>query len=254
MLRFSANLSVLFCERPLIERFAAARASGFAAVEIQNPYELPAQSLAAAAAAAGVRVVLINAPLPPGGEPGMACRPEHRERFRAELPRLAEYAAALGVSAVNVLAGRAAAHERPGCLELLAEHLCHAAETLAPLGVQALLEPINPLDVPGYCIDDFELARTTLAACGGRVGLQFDVYHAARMGLDPARAFEALRTLIGHVQFADAPGRHEPGTGALDFPAIFRAIEASGYAGWVGAEYRPAHDTARSLDWLRTFE
>jgi len=254
MLRFSANLSLLFCERPLLERFSAARACGFEAVEIQNPYEIPAAALAAAAEQAGVRVVLINAPMGPAGAPGIACRPEHRARFREELSLAGEYAATLKVPAVNVLAGRAAPAERATCRALLIEHLSLASGLLAARGARALLEAINPLDVADYCVDDFALACRVLDACTAPVGLQFDIYHAARMGLDPLKAFEAVRSRVAHVQFADCPGRHEPGSGTLDFAELFRAIEASGYAGWLGAEYRPSRDTAATLHWLAARE
>ncbi|HTV49632.1 MAG TPA: TIM barrel protein [Steroidobacteraceae bacterium] len=250
MLRFSANLSVLFGERPLLERFALARAQGFLGVEMQDPYEVPAAILARTAQDAGVRTVLINAPMGAGGSPGIACRPECRAQFSSALERACEYAAALQVPCVNVLAGRAAPAELAGCEQLLAENLRLAATQLAKANARVLLEPINPYDVPGYCVASFEQAQRLLRACPG-VGLQFDIYHAARLGLDPADSFERLLPHIAHVQFADCPGRHEPGTGALAFGAIFAAIAASDYQGWVGAEYRPSGDTLASLGWLR---
>ncbi|HTX23680.1 MAG TPA: TIM barrel protein [Steroidobacteraceae bacterium] len=252
MLNFSANLSVMFRELPFLERFAAARAGGFRAVEIQVPYDLPIAALARAADEAGLPIVLINAPMGPDRAPGMACRPEHRAPFRASLHRAAEYAHALCTPNINVLAGRAAPHERSVCLQQLAEHLSLAAEVFAPSGARALLEPINPLDVPDYCVSSFELARGVLAACDSRVQLQFDVYHAARLGLEPDAAFQAVRDRVAHVQFADCPGRHEPGTGTLPFSRIFGAIDRSGFDGWIGAEYHPSGSrTADSLAWLR---
>jgi hydroxypyruvate isomerase len=252
LIRFSANVSLLFRELPLLERFAAAREAGFGAVEIQVPYDLAAASLARAADAAGIPIVLINAPMGPDRTaPGMACRPEHRELYRAELARAAEYAHTLGVPCVNVLAGRAAPQEREACLDLLVEHLSLAAEALASAGARALLETVNPFDAPGYCVPSFELAAEVLARSDPRVGLQFDVYHAARLGLEPDVAFAKVRPLVGHVQFADVPARHEPGTGTLPFERIFGAIESSGYEGWVGAEYHPSSArTAESLGWL----
>jgi len=254
VLRFSANLSLLFRELPLRERLGAACAHGFAAVEIQLPYELPARVLADAAADAGLPIVLINAPLGPDARaPGMACRPEHGDAFRAALERAADYAAALRVPCVNVLAGPATPEERSGCLELLAERLALAAELLAPAGAQALLEPINPLDVPSYCVQSFEIAAQVLAATDPRVGLQFDIYHAGRMGLEPAQVFAKERARIAHIQFADCPGRHEPGTGRVPFAELFAAIKRSDYRGWVGAEYHPAAATVEGLGWLRQF-
>ncbi len=254
MLRFSANLSVLFRELPLLERFDAAREGGFGAAEIQVPYEVPAAELARAANRAGLPVVLINAPMGPDKAPGMACRPEHRSAFPAALERAAEYAAALRTPNVNVLAGRAASHEQEECTRQLAEHLSLAAEVFDRVGARALLETVNPHDVPGYCVPSFELAMQILNTCDPRVGLQFDVYHAARLGLEPDAAFQAVRERVAHVQFADCPGRHEPGTGRLSFKRIFSVIDASGYGGWLGAEYHPSSGrTADTLGWLRPY-
>jgi hydroxypyruvate isomerase len=252
VLKFSANLSVMFRELPLLERFAAARQGGFRAAEIQVPYEVSAAELARAAEQAGLPVVLINAPMGPDKAPGMACRPEHRAIFPEALDRAAEYAHRLRTPHINVLAGRAAPHEHPECLRQLSESLSKAAEVFARVGARALLETVNPLDVPGYCVPSFELAIQVLDACDPRVRLQFDVYHAARLGLDPDDAFAAVRRRVAHVQFADCPGRHEPGTGRLPFDRIFGAIERSGYEGWLGAEYHPSSGrTADTLGWLR---
>ncbi len=253
MIRFSANLSLMFRELPLLERFAAAREAGFGAVEIQVPYEFPAERLARAAEAAGTPVVLINAPMGPDrAAPGMACRPEHREIFRSELNRAAEYARALRTPCINVLAGRAAPEERTECLEQLTEHLSLAAEVFDAAGARALLEPVNPFDAPGYCVPSFELAADILSRCDRRVRMQFDIYHAARLGLEPDAAFANVRERVAHIQFADSPGRHEPGTGTLAFERIFSAIDRSDYGGWIGAEYHPSGSrTVDSLGWLR---
>jgi hydroxypyruvate isomerase len=254
MLGFSANISLLFPEIPLLERFAAAHAAGFPTVEIQNPYEHSAASLTRAARAAGVAVVLINAPL--GEDPrtfGTASLPGRAALFRAELERAAEYAQALGARLVNVLAGRTAPQDRPAAIERLKENLAIAAQILDQASARPLLEVINPVNAPGYCVADFELAADILRATDARAGLQFDVYHAAMLGLDPAQAFMQHLANIRHVQFADAPGRHEPGTGALDFASIFRTIRDSGYSGWVGAEYHPSGATAAGLGWLRDY-
>jgi hydroxypyruvate isomerase len=251
MLKFSANLSLLFRELPFLARFDAARRHGFAGVEIQLPYEHSTQALRRAAADAGVSVVLINAPRGPDPSvPGLACRREQARAFHEAIERAAEYAGALQVPCVNVLAGRASAEEHAACVRQLEEHLTLAADLLSPAGARPLLEVINPIDVPGYCVPSFELAREVLGRCDRRVGLQFDVYHAARLGLDPQEAFEATRSLIAHVQFADCPGRHEPGTGSLAFGKIFATIERSAYQGWVGAEYHPLEATAAGLHWL----
>ena len=252
MLALSANISLLFREMPLLERFGAARAAGFPTVEIQNPYEHSAVTLTRAARAAGVAVVLINAPL--GEDPrtfGTASLPGRTAQFRAELARAAEYAQALGTPVVNVLAGRSELEDQPAARQRLTDNLALAAELLGPAGARPLLEVINPISAPGYCVADFDLAVRILAAGDARVGLQFDVYHAAMLGLDPAAAFTRHLAHIRHVQFADSPGRHEPGTGSLDFAGIFRTISASDYDGWVGAEYHPSGATGASLGWMR---
>jgi len=252
MFGFSANISMLFREMPLLERFAAARAAGFPTVEIQNPYEHSALTLTRAARAAETAVVLINAPL--GEDPrtfGTASLPGRSAQLRAELERAAEYAQALGAPLVNVLAGRAELHEQPAAVQRLTDNLALAAELLEAAGARPLLEVINPISAPGYCVADFELAARILDAGDRRVGLQFDVFHAAMLGLDPAAAFNRHLAQIRHVQFADCPGRHEPGTGSLDFGRIFRTIRDSGYGGWVGAEYHPTGPTAAGLGWMR---
>ncbi len=252
MLGLSANISLLFREMPLLERFGAARAAGFPTVEIQNPYEHSAVALTRAARAAGVAVVLINAPLGEDARTfGTASLPGRAVQFRAELARAAEYAQALGTPVVNVLAGRSELEDQPAAWQRLTDNLALAAELLGPAGARPLLEVINPISAPGYCVADFDLAARILAAGDARVGLQFDVYHAAMLGLDPAAAFTRHLAHIRHVQFADSPGRHEPGTGSLDFTGIFRTISASTYGGWVGAEYHPTGATAASLSWMR---
>jgi len=252
MVGLSANISMLFRELPLLERFAAARAAGFLTVEIQNPYEHPAATLTSAARAADVQVILINAPL--GEDPGTfgtACLPRPTAMFRAQLARAAEYAHSLGTRMVNVLAGRTAPADRPGALRRLTDNLALAAELLGEANARPLLEVINPVNAPEYCVADFESAAAILDASDSRAGLQFDVYHAAMLGLDPAQAFTRQLPRIRHVQFADNPHRHEPGTGSLDFTNIFATIRGSGYDGWVGAEYHPLATTTAGLRWMR---
>ena len=254
MLGLSANISLLFREMPLLERFAAARAAGFPTVEIQNPYEHSALALTRAAHAADVAVALINAPLGEDARTfGTGSLPGRSAQFRAELERAAEYAQALGAPLVNVLAGRTAPAEQPAALQRLTDNLALAAELLSAAAARPLLEVINPISAPGYCVTDFESAIRILEAGDARVGLQFDVFHAAMLGLDPAAEFTRHLAHIRHVQFADSPGRHEPGTGGLDFGRIFRTIRASNYGGWVGAEYHPTAATGAGLGWMREF-
>jgi hydroxypyruvate isomerase len=152
---------------------------------------------------------------------------------------------------VNVLAGTAEPAELPACRSCLIENLSLAAKCLDAVGARALLEPLNIRDAPGYCVPDLRQALVILDATDARVSLQFDIYHAAQMGTDPEAAFLALQLRIAHVQFADSPGRHEPGTGNLPIPRIFRAIDASNYSGWVGAEYCPLLTSGTNIAWLR---
>lgn len=257
MLRFSANLSLLFTELPLVERFQAAKQAGFDAVEIQFPYELPAEWVAERAASAGVKLVLFNVPagdLLAGGE-GLAAVPELREEFRLALEQAVAYARVLKPHAINVLPGRCLdAGRYAAYLQTLRENLRHAADALSPLGVKALFEAINTFDMPGFIVHRGagmlelldELDHPNLA-------LQYDIYHMARMGENPAEFILVHAGKIGHIQFADVPGRGQPGSGEMDFASLFQAIEASGYAGYLGAEYKPVGGTARSLAWLAGF-
>jgi hydroxypyruvate isomerase len=250
MLRFAANLSLMFGEVPLPERFGAARAAGFGAVEIQFPYAETATTLAVSARAAAVDVVLINAPVAADAPFGLACQDHRRAEFRDGLARAAEYACALGVPRINVLAGQSQGRALDDCRRRLVVALLEAADRLERLGIEVLLEMLNPGEAPDYVVPDLEAAETVLDACDGRVGLQFDIYHVARIGLDPFSALQRSLGRVRHVQFADAPGRHEPGTGTLTFEPIWERLRAAGYTGWISAEYRPSRATVETLAWL----
>jgi hydroxypyruvate isomerase len=251
----AANISMLFRELPLLERFAAARDAGFDGVELQFPYAETAHSLASAAREAGTSVVLVNAPvLTESYSFGTAARPEMRDMFRRQLPQVLEYAQALGVTWVHILAGRQiATDERERCWDVYVENLLAAADVLGTAGIHVLIEPLNPLDVPNYQLSSFDDARMILERCGGAIGLQFDAYHAARMGLDPAVEFHRMLPWIRHVQFAGSPGRHEPGTGDVNFASLLDAIDGSQYDGWLAAEYDPRGATVAGLVWLRSW-
>ena len=250
-MKIAANISLLFKELPLLERFDAARQAGFDGIEIQFPYAETAEALRRAAATAALPVVLINAPVIPGSHPmGCAARPELRREFRAQLPQLKEYAEALGARFVHVLAGRCAnALERDRYEDAYVENLLLAAQTLGARA-QVLIEVLNALDVPGYFLDGFNRAQAVIARCAGAIALQFDVYHAARMDLSPSLELSRLLPLVKHVQIADAPGRHEPGSGNIDFKSIRETLRGGEYSGWLGAEYQPQGSTASGLGWL----
>jgi hydroxypyruvate isomerase len=255
MPRFSANISMLFRERPLLERFAAARRAGFHAVEIQFPYDTPLAEIVRAKEAAGVAVDLIN--LPAGdfstGVRGIAGLPEprYREEFRAGVAKGRGYALALGARKANVLAGLLpAGAAKPDCLARLAENVRFAADALAGDGVRVVVEAINLHDVPGFLVNRTPEALAVAEAAGPDIGVQADLYHMARMGEDIPAALLRLGNRLGHIQFADVPGRGEPGSGALDWPVLFAAVDRAGYAGFAAAEYNPTRRTEETLGWL----
>lgn len=249
-----ANLSLLFTELPLLERVRAAAEAGFAGVEIQFPYEVPAAALQAELQRSGMPLVLFNLPagdLMQGGA-GLAAVPGREAQFAAGLRQALEYAEVLRPQKINVLAGRLAEGvEREQALALLAEHLRQTAEAFAGRGVAVLMEAINLHDMPGFLLNTPQHLLDMLARVGHpNLAAQLDFYHMARMGLDLADCVRQLQGHIGHVQFADAPGRGEPGSGELDFEPALAALRAQGYAGWLGAEYRPVGATSAGLGWL----
>ena len=255
MPRFAANLQWLFTEHPFLERFGAARAAGFTAVEFPSPYEHPKEAIAGRLAEHGLECVLFN--LPSGdkgrGDFGLGCRPGREAEFRAGVARAIDYAHALGVKQVNVISGKALEGDDPTELRrTLVANARYAARALAAEGLDLVIEPINSRDVPGFFVPTApEGARVIEEVAEPNFFLQCDLYHTAMMGDDGARILEAWRPLIRHIQFADAPGRGEPGTGSIPLASLFERIDASGYAGWVSAEYRPSGHTEASLGWLR---
>lgn len=258
MLKFSANLSLLFTEIALLDRFQAARQHGFDAVEIQFPYALNPATLAAALAETGLKLVLFNVAaddLLQGGS-GLACVPEQRSRFRDAVAEALAYARLLQPVAVNVLPGRCPDAQRlPVYLDTLYDNLHFAAGQFADIGVKTVFEAINTVDMPGFIIHSGSQMLDTLARVRhDNLFMQCDVYHLRKMGESPDAFIMRHADQIGHIQFADEPGRGQPGTGAIDFASLFSAIERSGYSGWVGAEYKPVGATADSLAWLRNGE
>ncbi len=246
--KFSANLSMLFADRPMIERFGAARAAGFAAVEVQFPYDADAAAMASALGRHGLELVVINAPPPnyAGGPRGFAAIPGGGERFRHDLRRAARYARVLGARHLHLMAGVA---EGEVARAAFAENLAHAA---AAMPAQSLvIEPINRGDIPGYFLADYGLAMELIDEVGAaNLGLQFDAYHAHRITGDVIGTWERVRRAVVHVQIAGAPGRHEPEGGEIDYRGFLERIAADGYAGWVGAEYHPRGLTEAGLGWM----
>ena len=253
MPRFCANLSMMFNEVGFLDRFAAAAAAGFTAVEFLFPYEHPPAVLRQKLDANGLTQVLFNAP--PGdwsaGERGLACLPGRQREFRDGLQKALDYADALGCKQVHCMAGLMPAGVSPLTLSsLYAANLAWAAEQAQRAGVMLVIEPINHRDMPGYFLNTTEQGAAVIEAIGReRLGLQFDLYHCQISEGDLTRRMARLLPLIRHMQIADVPDRHEPGSGEIGWEYVFARIDALGYGGWVGCEYRPAGDTVAGLAW-----
>jgi len=251
-LQFSANLSFLFAGQDFLDRFGAAARAGFKGVEFHFPYEHDKAVLAEVVMTSGVEVALFN--LPAGdweaGERGIACQPARKAEFQDGVGRAIEYAEALGGTRLNCLAGIPAG-DRDKALDTLVDNLKFAAAVAQRAGIRLLLEPLNTRDTPGFLIATTAQAMQVIDAVGSKnLFLQYDVYHAQVMEGDLANTLARHFDRIGHIQIADNPGRHEPGTGEIHFPFLFRRLEELGYAGWIGCEYKPRGATEDSLGWL----
>ncbi|TNC74922.1 hydroxypyruvate isomerase family protein [Rubellimicrobium roseum] len=249
MPRFCANLSWLFPELSFLDRFAAARAAGFGAVEVLFPYDHPAPRILERLDATGLPLALINGPPPnyTDGPRGFAALPGGEVRFRTDFRRAARVAATLGARHLHLMAGAA---EGPEARATYVANLAWAAAAAPDLSLT--IEPINRHDMPGYFLADFGLAAEILAEVAApNLRLQFDAYHAHRITGDVPGTWDRVRPLVAHVQVAGHPGRHEPDRGEIDYPALFDRLDADGYAGWVGAEYQPRGRTEDGLGWMR---
>lgn len=257
MPRFAANLSFLWAELPFPDRFAAAGQAGFQRVEYMFPYAYPADELRLHLAATGLEQVLFN--LPAGdwsaGDRGIAGDPSRVDEFRAGVDRAVAYAEALGVERMNCLAGlRLDGVDPARQWSTLVDNVAYAGQRVRAAGRRLLVEPVNSFDVPGFLLPTADDALRLLEDVGDAdILIQFDAYHVHRMGGDPVARLTALLGRVGHVQIADDPGRHQPGTGEIDFAALFGLLEDRDYAGAVGLEYVPTPDTAGSLRWLDRF-
>lgn len=257
-LRFCANLTFLFPEHDFLDRFGAAARAGFAGVEFHFPYAHDKAVLAEVVLTSGVEVVLFN--LPAGnwaaGERGIACQPERKAEFQDGVGRAIEYAEALGCTRLNCLAGAVPPEPtfRARAIETLIDNLKFAAAVTQRAGIRLLLEPLNTRDNPGYLVPTTREALQVLDAVDSRnLFLQYDLYHAQVMEGDLARTLETNIARIGHLQIADNPGRHEPGTGEINYPFLFTRLRQLGYSGWVGCEYIPSGDTLDSFGWLEPY-
>jgi hydroxypyruvate isomerase len=248
---------MLFGEVELPERFEAAAWAGFKAVEIQFPYAWDKDQLARIAQHAGVEVVLINIPAGDAekGDRGIGCLPGRVAEFREGVAEAIEYSKALGCKQMNCLAGVAPPDVNEAKLrETYVSNLRFAANELARHGMTLLIEPINTQTVPGFYLNKSSQALALMDEVGAaNLKLQYDFFHMRIMEGDLARTLKANLGRIGHMQFADVPGRHEPGTGEIDFPPLFDLVDRLGYRGWIGAEYVPIGKTEDSLAWARKY-
>lgn len=257
MPKFAANLSLMFNELPFLQRFAAAANAGFQAVEFLFPYEHAAPEIARQLAEHKLRNVLFN--LPPGdwagGERGIAILPDRQAEFRQGVATALRYAAALGTPNLHAMAGLLpAGAERAACRAAYIDNLRHAAAECARHGITLLIEPINGRDMPGYFLQWQDQAHAICAEVGApNLKVQMDLYHAQIMEGDLATKLKKYLVQIGHIQIAGVPERHEPDSGEVNYPYLFRLLDQLGYDGWLGCEYRPAQGTIEGLDWLRQY-
>lgn len=252
MPRFAANLGHLFQEYPLIERFGAAARAGFSAVELQFPYDIPPATVKAELGRHGLTQLGVNTPQCP--EFGLAALPGRERDFDAAFARALDYVIAIGGTAIHCMAGVVPVNERPAAEKVFIANISRAAERAAKSNVTLLIEPINPRDRPNYFLSHVEHAADLVGKIGApNVRVQFDFYHIQIVGGDLIRRFEKFLPVVGHVQVAAVPTRGEPDEGEINYPHLFAAIDRLGYAGWVGAEYKPRARTEDGLGWAKPY-
>ncbi|WP_288131065.1 hydroxypyruvate isomerase [Microbulbifer sp.] len=256
MPKFTANLSMLFTEVDFLDRFQAAAEAGFKGVEYLFPYDYSIEEIKQRLDDNGLTQVLHN--LPAGdwgaGERGIACHPDRVEEFRAGVDKAIEYATALGCNQVNCLAGIVPdGVSQQQARATFVENLRFAAGRLKAAGILLIAEPINTRDIPGFFLNRTEQALEIFDEVGSsNLKLQYDIYHMQIMEGDLAPTMEKHLERIAHIQLADNPGRHEPGTGEINYPFLFQHLDKLGYQGWIGCEYKPKATTSEGLGWLDT--
>jgi hydroxypyruvate isomerase len=257
MPRFAANLSMMYQEFAFLDRFAAAAADGFKAVEFLFPYAFPKEEVAKRLRDAGLENVLFN--LPPGdweaGERGMAAIPGREREFAASIDKALDYAEALGCPRLHVMAGIPhASLDRDTCRATYVANLRLAAAMAAKAGRDVLIEPINTRDIPGYFLNRQDDAQAIRAEIGApNLKIQFDLYHCQIVEGDLAMKLKRDIAYVGHMQIAGVPERHEPDLGEVNYPYLFEVIDRLGYAGWIGCEYRPRNGTRAGLGWFAPY-
>jgi 2-dehydrotetronate isomerase len=254
MPKFAANLSMMFNEVPFLDRFEAAARAGFSGVEFLFPYEYAPEVVAGKAKDAGVQIVLFN--MPPGnwaaGERGITGLPGREQEFRDNVTKAVTYAKALGVPRLHAMAGiPPAGADLAGCKATLIANLKYAAAELAKHDITLLLEAINLRDIPGFLVSTQKDSAAICEAVGApNMKMQMDLYHMQVMEGDLATSLKRYAQMCGHIQIAGCPERNEPDTGEVRYEYLFKLLDAIGYEGWLGCEYRPAGKTSEGLRWL----
>jgi hydroxypyruvate isomerase len=256
--KFAANLTMLFTELDFLDRFDAAASAGFKAVEFLFPYSYETAEIRDKLARHNLRLVLHN--LPAGnwaaGDRGIACLPDRIDEYRYGVAQAIEYAKELGCSQLNCLAGIGPDGADPSMLyEIFVGNLRFSASLLERSGIRLLIEPINTRDIPRFFLSGTQQAVEIIRDVGSsNLKIQYDVYHMQIMEGDLAPTIERNLDLIGHIQVAENPGRHEPGTGEINFDFLFGFLDSIGYQGWIGCEYKPKTVTDESLEWFKRIE
>jgi hydroxypyruvate isomerase len=255
MPKFAANLTMLFTERPFLDRFELAAKAGFDAVEFLFPYAWPAEEIKSRLEAHQLKLVLHN--LPAGdwdaGERGIACHPDRMAEFRDGVGKAIEYAKVLGANQLNCLLGKAPEGVAADVLrKTVVGNLRFAAAALNAAGLRLLIEPINRFDIPGFYLTGTAQALSILDEVGvENAFVQYDIYHMQRMEGELAATLQKQLKRIGHIQLADNPGRNEPGTGEINYAFLFAHLDRIGYKGHIGCEYKPATTTEAGLGWRK---
>lgn len=244
---------MMFGETVFLERFVAARQAGFKAVEFLFPYGHSEAEISSEIKHNGLAVSVFN--FPPGdwdgGERGLAALPGRQEEFKASVSKAVDYAVSCGAGQLHAMAGICGGSSASDCRQVYLSNIEHAAQQLELAGLNLLIEPINSRDMPGYFLSSTDFAEEIIREISApNLRLQFDVYHHQIMRGDVSSSLQRLMPIIGHIQIAGVPDRHEPDEGELNYAHIFRKISELGYEGWIGCEYRPREGTLDNLGWI----
>lgn len=258
MVQFAANLSMLFNEVDFLDRFEASAKAGFKGVEYLSPYDSTADEISEKLRSNGLKQVLFNTPAGDwaAGERGTACHPDRVDEFRDGVAKAIEYAKVLDCQQLHCMAGIAPGGVDAGALRsTYVDNLKFASAEMEKEGIKCLVEMINTRDIPGFYLNTSKQAEEILQAVGSdNLYIQYDIYHMQIMEGDLAPTMERLLPKIAHMQLADTPGRHEPGTGEINYGFLFAHLDRIGYTGWIGCEYMPASGTLEGLGWMEPYK